>query len=110
MQDPGGAMSRIKPKPSQDQHSKFFCYETCGGRTLSNQFIQTHFIKLRMRSKTRRVFSSQVYGMRMALAENIRMRGITRMHCMLYTKFQCPTMPGTGLRVCVRWVGRCGVM
>ena len=78
MQDPGGARSRIKPKPSQDQHSKFFCYETCGGRTLSNRFIQTHFIKLRMRSKTKRVFSGQVYGMRMALAENIRMRGITR--------------------------------
>ena len=23
----------------------------------------------------------------------------------LYTKFQCPTMPGTGLKVCVQWVG-----
>ena len=27
---------------------------------------------------------------------------------MLYTEFQCPTMPGTGLKVCVRWVGGCG--
>ena len=29
---------------------------------------------------------------------------------MLYSEFQCPTMPGTGLKVCVRVGGGVGVV